>query len=243
MVFLAVVTVGVASGAGWLMQGLGFHLSTAQIVDAVTGAFCLAWMLILLKAPWDLYFESRAVLDEMRASTERAIPVDARREREVRTLSRRLLALAIFAHLASAGLAFAASRFSGGQVGQWFAVFFAVSTVFRPAISGYKHLLAWLREMRSQVRFPREDVLAMRDQVERHQNGLESAHEKIRELGERLDTERVAREKETRELREGLHSMAREFETTLSRVTDNQEVIRGIQAFVRLIGETSARTR
>ena len=45
-------------------------------------------------------------------------------------------------------------------------------------------------------------------------------------LPERVEHERAA--------------LGREFETTLARLTDNQDVIRGIQAFVRLIGRADA---
>ena len=47
------------------------------------------------------------------------------------------------------------------------------------------------------------------------------------------------RESEYRELRQSIHAVSREFETTVSRLTDNQEVIKGIQAFVRLITQSA----
>ena len=242
-VVLTVVATASVIGVGWVAQGFGWHLSSRLVLDAATGAFCLAWLIVLLKAPWDLYFEARAVLEDMRASRARGVTVDAAREGHVRTVSRRLLALAIGAHFLSAGLVAAIAQFSGGQVGFWFAGFFAISTVFRPAVSGYRHLWAWLRELRSEVRYPREDVLAMREEVTQHSLEMHAAREEIRDLRASLATEQNARERETRELREGQASIAREFESTLARLTDNQEVIKGIQAFVRLIGDSSARTR
>lgn len=242
-VVVTVVATAVVTGIGWLGQGFGFHLSSALVLDAATGGFCLAWLIVLLKAPWDLYFEARAVLEDMKVSRSRGITVDAERETRVRRVSRRLLALAIFAHLASAALVAGVAQLSGGRVGFFFAAFYAISTVFRPAVSGYRHLWLWLRELRSEVKFPREDVLTMREEVTQHGLEIHAAREEIRDLRAQLATEQNARERETKELREGLASLGREFESTLARLTDNQEVIKGIQAFVRLIGDSSARTR
>jgi len=80
----------------------------------------------------------------------------------------------------------------------------------------------------------------MRADVQRHTQEIAHAQHRIGDLERALSDEKKARETEARILREQLNSLGREFETTLARLTDNQDVIRGIQAFVRLIGRTDS---
>jgi len=56
---------------------------------------------------------------------------------------------------------------------------------------------------------------------------------------EGLRQESQKREAKTHELRQTTHAFSRELETTVSRLTDNQEVIKGIQAFVRLVAQAT----
>ncbi|HVO30523.1 MAG TPA: hypothetical protein VMV18_07295 [bacterium] len=239
VVMLLLVAAGLAAGASWILAAFGINLALEHLVDAMTGAVCLAWSLVLLRAPWDLLFEARAVAADMRESRARGITVDVKRETEVLTLARRLLWIALGAHVVSAGLALAVSLFSHGPVGLWFAAFYALSTIFRPAAAVWSHLKARLHLLRAEIHYPREDVLTMREAVERHGHELESAKESLRALEKQLAAERESRARETRELRDGLLKVSRETETALARMTDNQDVLKGIQAFVRLIGQSA----
>jgi len=62
----------------------------------------------------------------------------------------------------------------------------------------------------------------------------------MQQLEESLAREGTEREAETSELRQNIHAIGREFETTVSRLTDNQEIISGIQAFVRLVARSAS---
>ena len=216
-----------------------FDLPAGGIVDAFVGAICLAWFFVLLKAPWDLFFQARGVAEEMVRSREAGIRVDPAREAYVARLSRRLLALALSAHVASALLAAGAAAFGGGVVGWWFAAFYLVSTAFRPAVSAYRHLRDKLRTLFTEVRFPREDVLGMRESVQEHSHAVSSLQSEVTQLRRDLAEERTERQASARELREAQDSLARELERTVTRLTDNGDVVRGIRAFVRLVSSTS----
>jgi hypothetical protein len=94
-VFVTAVSVGVIAGVAALLRAFGIAISTSQILDVATGALCLVWLIVILKAPWDLFFEARAVSFDLKRSRELGIkqtsPAD--REAQLRTLARRLLAL------------------------------------------------------------------------------------------------------------------------------------------------------
>jgi hypothetical protein len=63
----------------------------------------------------------------------------------------------------------------------------------------------------------------------------EGLKESLQELRHKLDAasgESVARDQETRRR---IDAVARKFEETIDRLTDNQEIISGIKAFLRLV--------
>ena len=238
---LALLAGGVGLAA-WLLD-LGGLIREALVSvawpDVLLGAFCLAWLLVLLKAPWDLLFQAHAVAAEMASSRAAGIAVDASRERYVQRLGRRLLVVALAAHALSAVLAAGIATGGGGAVGWWFAAFYLVSTAFRPLVSAYRHLVRRLRQLFDEARHPREDVLAMRSRVEDHDRALPELRRRLASAERALDEERAAREAETREIRGHVHQTARELEKSLARLTDNQDVVKGIQAFVRLVSNVS----
>jgi hypothetical protein len=236
------MVVALLGGAAWLLDfgdlARGVILGM-NWVELVVGGVCFVWLFVLLKAPWDLMFQADAVLAEMQRSRESGIAIEAAREAYVRRLRARLLALALFAHLGSAALAAGVAIWGGGNVAWWFAAFYLVSTAFRPAVSAYRHLMRRLRQMFDEARYPREDVLEMRARVSRHETELPAIRDRIEHLERALAAEREAREGEGRELRGQVQAGAREMEKSLARLTDNQEVVRGIQAFVRLVSHSS----
>jgi hypothetical protein len=231
--------------AGLAARLLGFgdvihaSLKAGHLLDWVMGGLCLFWLLVILKVPWDLYFQAHEVAFEIQRSKERQIPMQAGREEYLRALRRRLGWLAIGAHLFSSALVAAVTYFTGGVVGYYFAVFYLVSTAFRPAAAGYVYLSRKLRAIGEEVRYPREDVIEMREKLRWQEIAVRDLIEQMKDCREALRQETQIREEESCALRQSVHAISREFETTVSRLTDNQEVIKGIQAFVRLIAQST----
>jgi hypothetical protein len=234
----------VAGLAAWLL-GLDDlvrrSIEAGHLLDWVMGALCFAWMLVILKAPWDLYFQAHVALWERERSRERGILIaddNAPADRDVylRRVRRQLLWLAVGAHVASAVLVAAVAYANdGAAVGYYFAAFYLVSTVFRPAVAGYAYLAGKLRALGEEARYPREDILTLRAQVDGHEQALHNLAEQLEQCRDELRIEREGRDADVRTLHQRLHVIGREFEATIGRLTDNTEVIRGIQAFVRLV--------
>lgn len=217
-----------------------------HLLDWFMGALGLFWLLVILKVPWDLYFQAMEVNFELQRSKEREVAIAPDRERYIAVLRKRLLMLAVGAHIVSAAVICAATYGSHGQLGYYFAAFYLLSTVFRPAIAGYVYLTHKLKTIGQEVRYPRDDVREMLTKFQEQQEKLQTFEVTLRNMAEQvhqgreaLAREVSAREAETRELRQSVHNLGREFETTVSRLTDNQEVIKGIQAFVRLIAQST----
>ncbi|WP_182881520.1 hypothetical protein [Microbispora sp. H10949] len=210
------------------------------VVSLGFGALCLIWLIVLLTLPWNVYFQAHALIHEIRVSRERGMTIPPEREAEARRIAVRMRRAAVAAHLVSAALLALITYFSGEMVGYYFAVFYLLATFLRPAGAWFAHLRGRMTTMLEEVRYPREDAVALAERV----TALEA---RATELAERLD----ALVPETRaglhaataradDLDRRLDAVGRKFEDSLSRLTDNQEVLSGIKAFLRLIRSETA---
>jgi hypothetical protein len=225
-----------------LVEAAKFGMNPSTALDWITGIACLVWLLFILKAPWDIYFEAHRVSFEIQRSKERNIPILPGREEYVRKVKTRLGWIAVAAHVISATVIAAITYFSGGKIGYYFAGFYLLSTSFRPVLAAYLYLIDRLRTIDEESRYPREDMFEVRESLRRHEETLRMMAQRIDNDEETFRHESETREEETRQLRQSVHSIGRELEVTITRLTDNQDVIRGIQAFVRLIGQSGARS-
>ena len=207
--------------------------------DWLMGTLCLIWLLVLLKAPWDLYFQAREAAFEQERALERKITVPPGRIASLQRLQKRLGALAVGAHLMSAVFVVAMTRFAGGAVGYYFAAFYLIATLFRPLVAAYVYLSRKLFALRSETLYPREDVIELWAFARRQRSAMQDARRQIKTLSDALDAESAARREEQNALRQKMFAMSREFETTLTRLTDNQEILRGVQAFARLMAQAA----
>ena len=231
---------------GVLLRWLGFDgyvqdsVRAGHLLDWVMGGLCFGWLLVLLKAPWDLYFQAHTVAFERARARERGVSVEAGRDAYIETVRKRLLVLALGAHALSALLAAGVAFFTHGVVGYWFAAFFLVSTLFRPLLAGYGYLWAKLHALAEETRYPREDVVELRQRVELLEIGSKRFSEDVAGIQETHFRTDEARQRELSELRGRLAAIGIEFEASLSRLTDQKAVIDGLQAIARLIARSAS---
>lgn len=236
-VFLAAAVIALVT----LVLAYVVHVPLSVVLSIGFGAVCLVWLIVLLTYPWNLYFQAHTLLHEIAASRERGIEVSAERDAEAARIAVRMRWVAIGAHLGSAALLAVISFFSGQTVGYYFVGFYLVSTLFRPAGAYFSHLRKRMNTMLSTVSYPREDVVTLVARVD----ALEHATDELaRELREDVwpalhaaDDQSTFRD---HELEARVTALGRQFEDTVNRLTDNQEVIAGVKAFLRMIREDGA---
>jgi hypothetical protein len=230
LLFLAVVgTLAWLLGFGDVVRS---SVAAGHLLDWVMGGLCFLWLILILKAPWDLYFQTHEVAFELQRSHERRVRVVAGREEYIRSLRRRLLWLSVGAHLFSAALVAVVAYLAHHSIGYYFAAFYLVSTVFRPAAAGYVYLSRKLHAIEEEARYPREDVVEIREKLEQHEHQMDDLTRQMGRLREELQSEQ-------RQLRQSVNALSHEFETTASSLTDNQEVIKGIQALARMVAQST----
>jgi hypothetical protein len=247
----AVLALAVLAGA--LVAAYASGMSLSLLLGAAAGVLSLLWLLLLLTVPWNLYFRAHTVLAEIEVSRGKGLAVPEARDAEATRIARMMLRVALAGHLLTAALALAVTVATGAMTGYWFAGFFLLSTVFRPAGAYFGQLRRRLGTLLKDVTFPRDDVLELRKQVDLLQDGAtalgkrtqdqEQALSELRDTVASLTDSVHARADETDRR---IAALAREFEATVNRLTDNQEIIAGLKAFLRLLRTTeggAARTQ
>ncbi|WP_306327040.1 hypothetical protein [Streptomyces venezuelae] len=237
------VVAGLAVGALVLGYAVGVPPGTLLAVGA--GTLGLLWLLLLLTAPWNLYFRAHAVLGEIAVSREKGIAVSPERDAETRRIARVMLRVAVAGHVVTAGAALAVALATGREAGHWFAGFFLLSTFFRPAGAYFGRLRGRLRVLLRDVTFPRDDVVALTGRVTALESGAsvldgkaEEQYRALAELRRTVDAVALSAHGRADETDRRIAALAREFESTVNRLTDNEEIITGLKAFLRLLRAT-----
>jgi chromosome segregation ATPase len=92
-----------------------------------------------------------------------------------------------------------------------------------------------LETIAEDTRYPRDDVLKLRAQVEAHEAAVEQHKELLRALDDRNGFLSAQLERQRLDLEQRMTALTRKFEESLDRLTDNRELIAGIKAFLRMI--------
>lgn len=204
------------------------------------GGAALLWLVLLVTLPWNLHLRAREVLAEMKRSRAAGIAVTDEQLAFVERLKRWTLITSLGVHVLSAAVAVIIARWADEPLGYPFAGFYLLSCVVRPAIAAVQHQRRRLETISSDTRFPREDVLKLRAQVEAHEIAVEQHKELLREQGLKHEAMAAQMERQRLDLEQRVTALARKFEESLDRLTDNRELIGGIKAFLRMVrGEAS----
>lgn len=162
----AVLAAGTAASIliAWLARLAGVQLRTVLSI-AASGA-ALAWLILLLAVPWNLYFAARGVLAQMAVSRARGIGVPEAEQAEAGRIERRMLWFALSGHLVTALVTGVITYVSGASIGYYVAGFYLLSATIRPAAAYFSHLRERIGALSRESLHPREDVLSLREQVD-----------------------------------------------------------------------------
>jgi hypothetical protein len=233
--FLGVVVVG-AAVLGVLLHFVA-HASTSVLLGFGAGAACLMWLAVLLTVPWNLYFQARTARQEITEGRAAGLEIAEGREQDAERIAGRLLRTAVGSHLVSAAVIGVVAAVSGQAVGYWFCVFYLIATVLRPGQAWLRHLRARIGVLHEEASFPRDDILALKARLDTAEAAVTGLDGETRRLAQELDRLAVLARSRDDQLEARIHALGRKFEDTLGGLTDNQEVINGIRAFLRLLRE------
>ncbi|WP_138501680.1 hypothetical protein [Nostoc sp. PA-18-2419] len=205
-----VLTVLVAFG---LLQWL--HIPAGNFLDWVIGGASFWWLLVIVTVPWNVHFQAKEVLAEAAQSTEKGIPVDEKQVKYVTVLAKRSLWVAIALHLFSAVGLYTLAATGISTVGYVSSGAALLLTILRPAIRAYEYLYARLAMIRQEWKYPREDIVELRDR-------FSNLEQKVQSLEDQLNPEQPYSLPVTQE------RFAEETRRDLARIAANLEELRAI---------------
>jgi hypothetical protein len=264
----AMITFGTLAAllVAWLAHLSGVSLRT--VVSIAAGAAALAWLIVLVAVPWNLYFAARRVVIDMVVSRGRGIDIGAEQESEARRIARRMLWLALGGHVVTAAAAGVVTYISGATIGYYVIAAYLVSAAVRPAAAYFAHLRERISTLSRESLHPREDVVALRERVaglDKIARGLEhelaesrrglaedlrrteakladgTAHARqlltadLARLQDAQAADREAARQRDDELGRRIDEMVRCIDETLTGLGDQQELLSGLRALVRMV--------
>ncbi|NJL88019.1 MAG: hypothetical protein HC886_21890 [Leptolyngbyaceae cyanobacterium SM1_1_3] len=159
---------GIRTGADFLLIfGLlqWLEIPSGSFLDWLIGAASFWWLVIIVTVPWNIHFEAKAVLADAETSRQKGIEVDEQQMRYVQTLSRRSLWIAIALHALSALGLYLLAATGISAIGYISSAAALLLTILRPAIALYQYLAQRLGSIRHGLKYPREDVVSLGQQV------------------------------------------------------------------------------
>ena len=149
----------------WLARVAGVNLHT--LLSIVAGAAGLAWLIVLVAVPWNLYFAARMVSVQMAGSQRRGITVAEPDRAEAARISRRMLWFALGGHLVTAAATAVLTIVTGDLLGFYLTGFYLLSALIRPAVAYFAHLRERIGSLAAESTHPRDDVLTLRSEVKK----------------------------------------------------------------------------
>ncbi|MEH2195065.1 MAG: hypothetical protein V7K98_20830 [Nostoc sp.] len=160
-----------------LLQWL--HIPAGNFLDWVIGGASFWWLLVIVTVPWNVHFQAKEVLAEAAQSTEKGIPVDEKQVKYVTLLAKRSLWVALALHLFSAVGLYTLAVTGISTVGYISSGAALLLTILRPAIRAYEYLYARLAMIRQEWKYPREDIVELRDRFSILEQKIQSLEDQL----------------------------------------------------------------
>jgi hypothetical protein len=242
LLFLLVVFFVVLS---WLKMPSG------AMIDWIVGVVTAWWLYVIVTIPWDVYFEAKGVIDEADQSRAIGISVNETQQIYVQKVRDRALLISIALHLISAAALFALSFFHITPVGYIASIAALLLTALRPSIRAYHYLWERLRAIRQQVKYPREDVVELRqrtrtleDQVKLLTRQLDvNAHESfaaeqvraVHELKIKVTALQSTQDRMADDNQRAHEKILREGQLAMTKISADSQFLDNVREIVRLI--------
>lgn len=256
--FLSALFITTAIGVGllivfavtaWLTGWQAPALTPGLALDIGMGVVCFVWLLLILTVPWDLHFQAKAVQFELERSQEAGLKVNPDRVAYVRRTQRTTLWIALGLHIASALVVGGLAYVTRGNLGYWFAGFYVAAMAFRPVGAAYDYLHRKLTDIGTEARFPRDDTLKLKNDLEQVTSDVAELKRQIEAMTKQLTALeaadgkthqdildlRQAVERAEQSFRSRIGQMSDEIERSLTRAFDQQDLVNGLRAFARLV--------
>ncbi len=234
---IAIVAFGILQ---WL------NIPAGNIVDWLIGIGSFYWLLAIVTIPWNIYFDAREVIAEGAISLEKGIPVDDKQLKYAQKVSVFSLIIAICLHVLSSIGLYLLAYYQITVIGYIGSVAALLFTVLRPSIRAYQYLANRLSNIRKQIKYPREDILELRNRVRRLEQKITKWHEE----DQRQKTNQKQEEEQIRKNLANLRATFEQFQATnqvqhqelskeaqnaISQLTEDSQFLGNVREIIRFI--------
>lgn len=167
---LAIIVAGVVQ---WL------NISAGNIIDWLIGIASFWWLLVIVTIPWNIYFDARETIVEAKISQEKGLIVEQKQLNYVQKVVRWSLISAIALHLISAIALYLLAANGISNVGYVSSSLTLLLTILRPAIRGYQYLSVRLSNIKKEIKYPREDVIELKNRVINVEEAIKNIEAKL----------------------------------------------------------------
>lgn len=158
------------------------QVPTGSFLDWVIAVAIFEWLLVVVTVPWNIHFEAKEAIAEAAQSVEKGITIDRKQVSYAETIAKRSLFVAIALHVISAMGFYLLAATGISAIGYISSGAALLLTFLRPTVRAYQYLAMRLAMIREQFKYPREDIVELRDRF----NILETT---VKRLEETLNTE------------------------------------------------------
>jgi hypothetical protein len=144
----------------WLQLPIG------RFIDWLIAIVSFWWLLVIVTFPWNIHFQAREVVADAAKSVENNIPVKHEEVAYAQKWIKRSLAIAITLHLLSALTLYTLAVAGISVIGYFGSGIALLLTALRPVMRAYEYITARLMMIQRGFRYPREDVVALRQDVQ-----------------------------------------------------------------------------
>ncbi|PSB04446.1 hypothetical protein C7B64_03920 [Merismopedia glauca CCAP 1448/3] len=155
------------------------HIPAGRLIDWVIAVAIFEWLLVIVTVPWNIYFEAKQVLADAEQSNAKQITIDRQQVEYAKTIAQRSLVVAITLHLLSAIGLYGLAITGISVVGYISSGAALLLTVLRPAVRTYEYLAVRLAAIRQEFKYPREDIMELRDRFSSLENSLKSLENQL----------------------------------------------------------------
>ncbi len=141
------------------------NVPAGSFLDWTIGGASFFWLVVIATVPWNIYFQAKEVVADAEQSREKNIPIEEKQLGYVQRIAKRSLWIAIALHLISAVVLYGLAVTGISAVGYISSVAALLLTGLRPVIRAYEYIATRLMMIRQEFKYPREDVLQLRDRV------------------------------------------------------------------------------
>ncbi|MEY2978766.1 MAG: hypothetical protein RLZZ435_2905 [Cyanobacteriota bacterium] len=149
------------------------QIPAGSLLDWFVGIASFYWLLAIVTIPWNIFFAAQEVLTEAQISREQGITMSEPQLQFAQRVKRWGLGVAISLHILSALGLYLLATSGISPVGYVAAAATLGLTLLRPGVRTYAYLALRLGLIQEQLRYPRADVLELRQRIGQIETQLE----------------------------------------------------------------------